>query len=128
VWTSLVVFTGGLIYLIVSARFRPGRETELSRAGITDPESRTTPVEDDSATDKAATDKVDLHKKDKGKSDKSSKDKDVKSDNDVKEAKDADGKTKVEAVTVSVKKDGQDQGEAVTVSVKKGSTHDSADD
>jgi cytoskeletal protein RodZ len=125
VWTSLVVFTGGLIYLIVSARFRPGRETELSRAGITDPESRTTPVEDDSATDKAATDKVDLHKKDKGKS---SKDNDVKSDNDVKEAKDTDGKTKVEAVTVSVKKDGQDQGEAVTVSVKKGSTHDSADD
>jgi prolipoprotein diacylglyceryl transferase len=33
VWTSIVVFVGGLTYLIVSAVLRPGRETELLRPG-----------------------------------------------------------------------------------------------
>jgi prolipoprotein diacylglyceryl transferase len=31
-WTSIVVFIGGLIYLVVSARLRPGRETEVMRS------------------------------------------------------------------------------------------------
>jgi len=56
VWTSGIVFTGGLVYLIVSARLRPGRETELTRTGATTPgssESRTpTSVEALSSTDK----------------------------------------------------------------------------
>jgi prolipoprotein diacylglyceryl transferase len=33
VWTSIVVFVGGLTYLIVSATLRPGRETDLLRPG-----------------------------------------------------------------------------------------------
>jgi len=37
VWTSIVVFLGGLIYLIVSSRRRPGRETDLYRPGSAPP-------------------------------------------------------------------------------------------
>jgi prolipoprotein diacylglyceryl transferase len=33
VWTSIVVFIGGLAYLIISTRLRPGRETDLTRSG-----------------------------------------------------------------------------------------------
>jgi prolipoprotein diacylglyceryl transferase len=33
VWTSIVVFIGGLTYLNISARLRPGRETDLTRSG-----------------------------------------------------------------------------------------------
>jgi prolipoprotein diacylglyceryl transferase len=33
VWTAIVVFVGGLTYFIVSARRRPGRETEVNRVG-----------------------------------------------------------------------------------------------
>ncbi len=43
VWTSIVVFAGGLCYLIVSARLRPGRETDVLRSGKDRPEA--TPVE-----------------------------------------------------------------------------------
>jgi prolipoprotein diacylglyceryl transferase len=32
-WTSLLVFLGGVLYLVVSARRRPGRETVLTRDG-----------------------------------------------------------------------------------------------
>jgi prolipoprotein diacylglyceryl transferase len=32
VWTSMIVFIGGLVYLFVSARLRPGRETDLTLA------------------------------------------------------------------------------------------------
>jgi prolipoprotein diacylglyceryl transferase len=51
VWTSIVVFAGGLCYLIISARLRPGRETELTRSGTTTSESSQTPtpVEDGSS-------------------------------------------------------------------------------
>jgi prolipoprotein diacylglyceryl transferase len=34
VWTSIVVFIGGLTYLIVSAALRPGRETDLLRPDV----------------------------------------------------------------------------------------------
>jgi prolipoprotein diacylglyceryl transferase len=33
IWTSVIVFAGGLAYLYISARLRPGRETELLRSG-----------------------------------------------------------------------------------------------
>ena len=38
VWTSLVVGIGALVYLVVSARLRPGRETELARPRRVDEE------------------------------------------------------------------------------------------
>jgi prolipoprotein diacylglyceryl transferase len=48
VWTSIIVFLGGLTYLYVSARLRPGREADLYRPGF-DPAASTqatsTPVE-----------------------------------------------------------------------------------
>jgi prolipoprotein diacylglyceryl transferase len=55
VWTSAIVFVGGLLYLIVSARLRPGRETDLTRStnekGEPDPgtpdESPDAPPEDE---------------------------------------------------------------------------------
>jgi prolipoprotein diacylglyceryl transferase len=58
-WTSVIVFAGGLAYLIISARLRPGRETDVHRPGTSPkpgstaesrhtpeartPEARTTP-------------------------------------------------------------------------------------
>ena len=55
VWTSIVVFAGGLCYLIISARLRPGRETELQRTGAKalEPSATPTPIEDGSSTDKS---------------------------------------------------------------------------
>jgi prolipoprotein diacylglyceryl transferase len=44
VWTSIVVFAGGLCYLIVSARLRPGRETEVMRTTADDLEPGQTPT------------------------------------------------------------------------------------
>jgi prolipoprotein diacylglyceryl transferase len=52
VWTSIIVFIGGLIYLIVSARRRPGRETELLLTKATDGGSAETTVDDGSSADK----------------------------------------------------------------------------
>lgn len=40
-WTSIVVFTGGLIYLVVSARLRPGRETVVMRPSPEGPSDET---------------------------------------------------------------------------------------
>jgi prolipoprotein diacylglyceryl transferase len=37
VWTSVVVFAGGMLYLLVSLRLRPGRETEVQRTMISSP-------------------------------------------------------------------------------------------
>jgi hypothetical protein len=31
VWTSVVLFLGGVLYLVISARRRPGRETDVRR-------------------------------------------------------------------------------------------------
>jgi prolipoprotein diacylglyceryl transferase len=34
VWTSMIVFVGGLVYFLISARLRPGRETDLNRSVV----------------------------------------------------------------------------------------------
>ncbi len=34
VWTSILVFVGGLTYFIISARLRPGREDDVQRPGV----------------------------------------------------------------------------------------------
>ncbi len=39
VWVSGLVFVGGLIYLMVSARLRPGRETVVEPREQTDPDA-----------------------------------------------------------------------------------------
>jgi prolipoprotein diacylglyceryl transferase len=41
-WTSIITFLGGLTYLVVSTRLRPGRETELLRSGPDSTEPGTT--------------------------------------------------------------------------------------
>ncbi|HST80165.1 MAG TPA: prolipoprotein diacylglyceryl transferase [Kineosporiaceae bacterium] len=53
VWTSIIVFVGGLAYLLISARRRPGRETELARTRNTDKASAETSTET-SVTDESS--------------------------------------------------------------------------
>lgn len=37
IWTSMLVIAGGIVYLVTSARLRPGRESELRRAPAPEP-------------------------------------------------------------------------------------------
>jgi phosphatidylglycerol---prolipoprotein diacylglyceryl transferase len=45
-WTSIVVFIGGLIYLVVSARLRPGRETVVMRTPAEGPAEPAVPTDE----------------------------------------------------------------------------------
>jgi prolipoprotein diacylglyceryl transferase len=51
VWTSVIVFIGGLLYLFLSARFRPGRETDLTRSKTAKDEPHPGSSEDSSPGD-----------------------------------------------------------------------------
>lgn len=118
VWTSAIVFTGGLAYLIISARLRPGRETELARTGATATESSEnltpTPVEDGSSAGK-----------DGSSAGKNTNDKDVDGVPSVKTSiKDDETKTKDDdksSIDLSSTKDDD------KASVKSGSSIDSVD-
>ncbi len=72
VWTSIVVFIGGLTYLIVSAKLRPGRETELALTRTTESTSPETSAETSILADGSPADDGDKFKdatvdaKDKG--------------------------------------------------------------
>jgi prolipoprotein diacylglyceryl transferase len=59
VWTSIVVFVGGLTYLLVSARLRPGRETELVRPGTADKASAETLAKTSATAESSTKDSAD---------------------------------------------------------------------
>jgi len=126
VWTSVIVFAGGLIYLIVSARLRPGRETELRRTGTPDPEPTpaSTSVEDGSSPDKAGDDAYapawPSSKKDSSKDD-GSKDDGSKDDGSKDDGSKVDG-SKVDGSKVDGSKV---DGSKVDGSTKDGSKDDS---
>jgi prolipoprotein diacylglyceryl transferase len=49
-WTSIVTFLGGLTYLVVSARLRPGRETDLLLPGVAAPGTEPSPAQSTAPT------------------------------------------------------------------------------
>jgi prolipoprotein diacylglyceryl transferase len=121
VWTSVVVFSGGLIYFIVSAWRRPGRETEVMRkrevAGksAVDGEAKES---DTPASSKDAGDEKDSTEKDSTEKVSTEKDSTEKDSKDGTEKGSTAGKDGVEKV--STEKAGKDSAESV--STEKAST------
>jgi prolipoprotein diacylglyceryl transferase len=123
VWTSIVVFIGGLTYLIISARLRPGRETELTRSSTkagaddsTDDSAKDSGAEEGSTekdvaeedgTEKAGAEKASTEK-DGTKADKDVAGK-VVADKDDKDGKDGTKKDAVDKEVVVEKKDAVDK-------------------
>jgi prolipoprotein diacylglyceryl transferase len=126
VWTSVIVFAGGLIYLVVSASLRPGRETEVMRSPKTKPES--TESESDESSEKRTRPEVEddsKASKDGAGKDGSSKDSKDDASKDSKDDASKDAASKDSSTTVGLSKDGS--GSSKDGPDKDGSSKDSPD-
>jgi phosphatidylglycerol---prolipoprotein diacylglyceryl transferase len=127
VWTAILVFVGGLTYFIVSARRRPGRETELRRTGTSAQETATVGADgsSDSPDVSAVKSKDEDKPADEKATDEKAKDKKATDEGLPKSVgKSADDKSldETSAVDKSLAGKAKDEGKAKDVEVTKSAT------